>query len=230
MLEAIVAGEDDPERLADLAVRRLRGKIPQLRLALRGRVTEHHRFLLGQLLRHFDLLDELIGQLSARIEQLTAPDAEALELLTTIPGVKQRTAEVLLAEVGPTVAPFPTAAQFASWAGLCPGNNESAGKRRTGRTRQGNRWLRQAVVQAGWAASHTKATYLSARYRRVCRRRGPKRALLAVGHALLEIVYQVLKRRAPYLELWADYYDRLKPGGVGRELGRPLGKLRPKGN
>jgi transposase len=222
MLEAIVAGEDDPERLADLAVRRLRGKIPQLRLALRGRVTEHHRFLLGQLLRHLDLLDELIGQLSVRIEQLTASDAEALGLLTTIPGVKQRTAEVLLAEVGPTVEPFPTAAQFASWAGLCPGNNESAGKRRTGRTRQGNRWLRQAVVQAAWAASHAKGSYLAARYRRVCRRRGPKRALLAVGRTLLVIVYQVLRRRAPYRELGADFYDRLEPERLARLLLRRL--------
>lgn len=201
MLEAIVAGEDDPERLADLAVRRLRGKIPQLRLALRGRVTEHHRFLLGQLLRHLDLLDELIGQLSARIERMTAPDAEAMGLLATIPVVKQRTAEVLLAEVGPTVDSFPTAAQFASWAGMYPGNNESAGKRRTGRTRQGNWWLRQPLVQAAWAALRAKGTYLAARYRRVCRRRGPKRAMLAVGHMLLVIVYQVLKRRAPYREL-----------------------------
>ena len=141
----LVNAQHIKQRLADLAVRRLRGKIPQLQLALCGRVTEHHRFPLGQLLRHLDLLDELIGQLSARIEQLTAPDAEAMGLLTAIPGVKQRTAEVLLAEVGPTVEPFPTPAQFASWAGLCPGNNESAGKRRTGRTRQGNRWLRQAA-------------------------------------------------------------------------------------
>jgi transposase len=225
MLEAVIAGEDDPERLADLARRRLRGKIPQLRLALRGRVTEHHRFLLGQPLRHLDLLDELIGQLSTRIEQLTAPDAEALELLTTIPGVKQRTAEVLPAEVGPTVGPFPTAAQFASWAGLCPGNNESAGKRRTGRTRQGNRWLRQAVVQAAWAASHAKGTYLAARYRRVCRRRGPKRALPAAGHTLLVIIYQVLKQRAPYREPGADYYDRLEPERPARYLVRRLEQL-----
>ena len=225
MLEAIIGGQDDPEQLADLARRRMRGKIPELRKALRGRVTDHHRFLLRLLLEHLDHLDKLVAQLNARIEALTTPDAEALALLTTIPGVKQHTAEVLLAEVGPTVAPFPTTGQFASWAGLCPGNNESAGKRRTGRTRRGNRWLRQAVVQAGWAASHPKGTYLGARYRRVCRRRGPKRALLAVGHTLLVIVYQVLRQRVAYRELGADFYDRLQPERLTRHLVRRLEQL-----
>jgi transposase len=225
MLEAIIAGQDDPERLADLARRRMRGKIPELRRALRGRVTDHHRFLLRLLLDHLGQLDALIARLNARIEELAAPDAEALRLLTTIPGVKRHTAEVLLAEVGPSVEPFPTAGQFASWAGLCPGNNESAGKRRTGRSRRGNRWLRQAVVQAGWAAAHTKKTYLGARYRRVCRRRGPKRALLAVGHTLLVIVYQVLRQRAAYRELGADYYDRLQPGRLTRHLVHRLEQL-----
>lgn len=171
MLDAIIAGQDDPAVLADLARRRMRGKIPQLREALRGRVTEHHRFLLQVLLEHIDQLDRLVAQLDARIAQLTAPDVKALNLLTTIPGIQKHTAEVLLAEIGPTVDPFPTAGRCASWAGMCPGNNESAGKRRTGRTRRGNRWLRQALVQAGWAASHSKKTYLGARYRRVARRR-----------------------------------------------------------
>jgi transposase len=166
-----------------------------------------------------------VSQLDARIEQLTAPDAEAMALLTTIPGIKQHTAEVLLAEVGPTVDPFPTAGQFASWAGLCPGNNESAGKRRTGRTRRANRWLRQAVVQAGWAASHSKKTYLGARYRRVARRRGAKRALMAVGHTLLVIVYQVLRRREAYREIGADYYDRLQPERLTRHLIHRLEQL-----
>ena len=133
--------------------------------------------------------------------------------------------ERLLAEVGPTVDPFPTAGQFASWAGMCPGNNESAGKRRTGRTTKGNRWLRQAVVQAGWAASHSKTTYLGARYRRVARRRGAKRALMAVGHTLLVIVYQVLRKREAYRELGADYYDQLQPERLARRLVRRLEQL-----
>jgi transposase len=225
ILAAVVAGQADPGALADLARGRLRGKIPQLRQALRGRVTDHHRFLLRLLPEHLDHLDRLVARLNGRIEELTAPDAEALALLNTIPGIKQHTAEVLLAEVGPTVAPFPTAGQFASWAGMCPGNNESAGKRRTGRTRRANRWLRQAVVQAGWAASHAKKTYLGARYRRVARRRGAKRALMAVGHTLLVIVYQVLRRREAYRELGADYYDRLQPERLTRHLVRWLEQL-----
>jgi transposase len=225
ILAAVVAGQADPEALAELARGRLRAKIPQLRQALRGRVTDHHRFLLRLLLEHLDHLDRLIDQLNGRIEQLTTPDAEALTLLTTIPGIKQHTAEVLLAEVGPNVAPFPSAGQFASWAGMCPGNNESAGKRRTGRTRRANRWLRQAVVQAGWAASHSKKTYLGARYRRVARRRGAKRALMAVGHTLLVIVYQVLRRREAYRELGADYYDRLQPERLTRQLVHRLEQL-----
>jgi transposase len=225
ILAAIVSGQADPEVLAELARGRLRGKIPQLRQALRGRVTDHHRFLLRLLLEHLDHLGRLVSQLDARIEQLTAPDAEAMTLLTTIPGIKQHTAEVLLAEVGPTVDPFPTAGQFASWAGMCPGNNESAGKRRTGRTRRANRWLRQAVVQAGWAASHSKKTYLGARYRRVARRRGAKRALMAVGHTLLVIVYRVLRRREAYREIGADYYDRLQPERLTRHLVHRLEQL-----
>lgn len=225
MLDALVAGQEDSEALADLARRRMRGKIPQLREALRGRVTDHHRFLLRLLLDHFDQLGGLIARLDARIAECTAPDAETLALLTTIPGIKQHTAEVLLAEVGPTIDPFPTAGQFASWAGMCPGNNESAGKRRTGRTTKGNRWLRQAVVQAGWAASRSKKTYLGARYRRVARRRGAKRALMAVGHTLLVIVYQVLRKREKYRELGADYYDRLQPERLTRHLVRRLEQL-----
>ncbi len=225
MLDALVAGQENPERLADLARRRMRGKIPQLREALRGRVTDHHRFLLRLLLEHLDHLNRLVAQLDARIEQLAVPDAEALALLTTIPGIKQHTAEVLLAEVGPTVDPFPSAGQFASWAGMCPGNNESAGKRRTGQTRRANRWLRQAVVQAGWAAAHSKKTYLGARYQRVARRRGAKRALMAVGHTLLVIVYQVLRRREAYREIGADYYDRLQPERLTRHLVHRLEQL-----
>ena len=150
-----------------------------------------------------------------------------MNLLTTIPGIKPHTAEVLLAEIGPTVAPFPTAGQCASWAGMCPGNNESAGKRRTGRTRRGNRWLRQARVQAGWAAPHAKKTYLGARYRQVARRRGVKRALLAVGHTLLAIVDQVLRQRVADRELGVDYDDRLQPERLTRHV---VHRLEPLGH
>jgi len=160
MLEALIAGEEDPEKLADLARRRLRAKIPELQLALCGRVTDHHRFLLRLLLEHVHHLEGLIAQLSSRIEGVVAPFEEAAARLDTIPGVDRRTAEILIAEVGTDMGPFPTDDHLASWAGMCPGNNESAGKRRTGKTTRGSRWLRTTLVQAAWAASHTKGTYL----------------------------------------------------------------------
>jgi transposase len=218
MLEALVAGETDPEKLAELARKRLRAKIPQLRQALRGRVTEHHRFLLRLHLDHITHLDGLIGRLSGRIEAALAPAAEASERLQTIPGVSQRAAETVLAEVGTKMEQFATAGHLASWAGMCPGNNESAGKRKSGKTTKGNRWLKRVLVQAAWAASHTKATYLSAQYRRLARRRGRKKALVAVGHTLLVIIYHVLKRGTSYAELGADFLDRLDTQRLTRQL------------
>src|SRR5262249_32608242 len=198
MLEALSAGEAAPEKLADLARKRLREKIPALRLALQGRVTDHHRFLLRLHLDHVTHLEELIGRLGSHIEEALAPFAEAAERLQTIPGVSQRVAETLVAEVGPKMEQFPTAAHLASGGGMCSGNNESAGKRRSGRTVKGNRWLKRILVQAAWAASHTKGTYLQAQYRRLAKRRGCKRALVAVGHTLLVIAYHVLKRGTTY--------------------------------
>src|SRR5262249_27938449 len=173
-LEALLAGETDPERLADRARKRLRAKIPQLEQALRGRVTEHHRFLLRLHLDHLDHLEQLNARLMERLEAVLAPFGEALEQLTTIPGVSQQTAAIVVAEVGTDMSQFPSADHLASWAGLSPGNHESAGKRRSGRTTKGNRWLRQVLVQAAWAASHTKDTYLAAQYRRLAKRRGRK--------------------------------------------------------
>ena len=158
MLEALIAGETDPAKLADLARKRLREKIPALRLALQGRATEHHRFLLRMHLDHVTHLEELIARVGGRIEEALAPFAEAEERLQTIPGVSQRVAETVLAEVGPKMEQFPSADHLASWAGMCPGNNESAGKRRSGRTVKGNRWLKRILVQAAWAVSHTKGT------------------------------------------------------------------------
>ncbi|HEY2428420.1 MAG TPA: IS110 family transposase [Acidimicrobiales bacterium] len=225
MIRALIAGQQDPEELAELARRRLRRKLPELRAALRGRVSEHHRFLLRHLMSHLDALEGLIAELDLRIAAAMPPFAEAAERLKTIPGVEQRTAEGLIAEIGTDMERFPTSGQLASWAGMCPGNNESAGKHRSGRTTKGDRWLRQTLTQAAWAASHTKGTYLSAQYHRLAARRGKKRAVVALGHTLLVIVYHVLKDRATYEELGADYLDRLEPERLTRQLVRRLERL-----
>jgi len=225
MLEALIAGETDPEQLAQRARRRLRAKLPELRQALHGRVTEHHRFLLRMHLDHVTHLEALISRLGSRIEEALAPFAEARQRLETIPGVSQRVAETVLAEIGTNMDQFPSAGHLASWAGMCSGNNESAGKRRSGRTTKGNRWLKRILVQAAWAASHTKGTYLAAQYRRFAKRRGRKRALVAVGHTLLVIMYHVLKRRTTYAELGPDFLDRLEPERLTRQLVKRLEAL-----
>jgi transposase len=226
MLEAIVAGQDDPEALADLARRRLRAKIPELRLALHGRVTDHHRFLLRLLLDELTHLEGLIGRVTERItEVLPAPFAEAVQRLATIPGIDERAAENILAEIGVDMTQFPQPSQLASWTGMCPGNNESAGKRRSGKTSKGNRWLRATLVQVAWAASHTKNTYLSAHYRRVASRRGKKRALVALGHTILIIIHTMLKNGTTYHDLGSDYFDRLDQTRLTRSLVRRLERL-----
>ncbi len=225
MIRALIAGQDDPEDLADLARQRLRRKMPALQAALRGQVTEPHRFLLRLLMSHLDSLEGLIATLGARIAAVMPPFAAVVERLTTIPGVEQRVAESLIAEIGTDMEHFPTAGHLASWAGMCPGNDQSAGNHRSGRTTKGDRWLRQILTQAAWAASHTKATYLSAQYHRLAARRGKKRAIGALGHTLLTIVYHVLKRQTTYVELGADFLDRLDPDRLTRQLVKRLEKL-----
>jgi transposase len=201
MLRAIVAGESDPIKLADLARQQLRKKIPQLQEALYGEIQDHHRFLLGLLLEQVEFLEGQIDKLSRRIEEvLPAPFAEAIGRLDTIPGVDRRAAENIVAEVGVDMGQFPSAAQLASWVGVCPGNDESAGKRRSGRTTKGDRWLRVVLVQCAWAASRSKGTHLRALYQRLVGRRGKKRALVAVAHRLLLIVYNVLAKGQCYRE------------------------------
>jgi transposase len=208
MLHALAEGTTDPAVLADLARGRLRGKLPALRAALAGRFRAHHAFVVGQLLAHLDYLDEAIATLSTELESRLAPFSEQLTRLDSIPGINRRTAEVIIAEIGVDMSPFPSAAHLASWAALCPGNNESAGKHKSGKTRKGNRWLRTALIEAAAGASRAKNSALQARFRRVLRQRGPKKAVVALAHALLRIAYHVLADGTTYRELGGDYYDR----------------------
>jgi transposase len=198
MLEAIVGGESDPTRLADLAKAQLRGKIPRLRLALEGRIREHHRFSLRQLMDHLEFLEGKIFIIEEELRRRSQPYEEAIQLWMTIPGVRWLIAVTLAAEIGVDMQQFPSAAKLASWAGVCPGNNESGGKRKSGKTRKGSVWLRRALCEAAWAASRTKNTYLSAQYRRIAAKRGQKRASLAVAHTILVTEYHLLKNKLPY--------------------------------
>ena len=225
MLAAILDGQRDVETLADLARGRLRAKRDQLKEALAGRVTAHHSFLLTEHLSALEYLDEAIARLSAEIDQRLTADQEAIALLDTIPGVGQRAAEILIAEIGPDMSRFPSAKHLASWAGMCPGNHESGGKRLSGKTRKGNRWLRQILVEIAQVASKTKNTYLATQYRRIAARRGKKRALLALGHTILTIVYTMLTRQQPYQALGAAYFDQREQHRVERRLVQRLERL-----
>jgi transposase len=216
MLEALVRGTTDPEVLAELARGKLRSKLPALRQALTGQFRPHHAFLVSQLLAHLDYVDETIATLSQRLEEVIAPFADELARLDTIHGVARRTAEVLIAELGVDMTHFPTDRHLASWAGLCPGNNESAGKHKSGKTRRGNRWLRAALTEAALAAIRTPNSAFTARYRRIMRHRGHKKAVLAVAHAMLVTAYHLLARHTTYQELGANYFDRRHAERVAR--------------
>jgi transposase len=225
MLDALVSGTTDPNVLAELARGVLRKKIPALREALHGRFDAEHALVVGQILAHIDFLDESIERLSLAIEEQIAPLAAAVELLCTIPGVERRAAEVLIAETGGDMTAFPTAGHLASWAGVCPGNNESAGKRRSGRTRKGSKWLRGTLIEAARAAARTRDTYLSAQYRRVRARRGANRASLAVAHSLLVAVWHMLQTGETYTDPGGDYYTRRDPERTTRRLVAQLERL-----
>lgn len=224
MLQSLVDGERDPAKLADLAKRRLRKKIPQLQRALEGRFTEHHRYMLGRLLRHLRFLEAEIEDFDARIAEALAPflTEDEFRRLDEIPGLNRRSIENVIAEIGSDMSRFPSDDHLCSWAGMSPGNEESAGKRKRQRTTHGNRWLRRALSEAAWAASHTKDSYLAARYRRLAARRGKKRALIAVGHTLLKIVYHVLKHGVAYRDLGANYFDQLSRDRLERYLVKRL--------
>jgi transposase len=208
MIDALIAGERDTTVLAEMAKGRLRAKIPQLQDALAGRFNEHHALIASAMLARIDQTDATIEALTGRIDELLDPYEAAVALLVTIPGVSRRTAQVILAEIGADMSRFPSAGHLASWAGMCPGNNESAGKHKSGRTRKGSKWLRKALIEAGQAAGRSKNTYLAAQYAQIRGRRGPQRAAVAVGHSILVIAWHLLSNGEPYNDLGGDYFDR----------------------
>lgn len=246
MLTELAAGATAPQALAELAKGRLRKKMKALEAALTGTVDDHHRFILAQQLGHIDFLDEQIEmmsqQISHHLEQMAQPEdnahnndgaesdqpvswSAAVELLDTIPGVDQRTAEVILAEIGLDMGQFPTADDLASWAGFAPGNHQSGGKRYSGRTTKGNRPIGVALTQAAWAASRTKGTYLKARYHRLAARRGKKRAIVALGRSILVSIWHMLARKQPYHDLGEDYYDQRRKDSKVSYFTKQLARL-----
>jgi transposase len=202
MIAGLIRGESDPQARAECARGSLRGKRPQLRQALEGRVTDHHRFLLGSLMDQVRHLEGQIERFTARVAEVMRPFEEAVGRLMAIPGMGRQSAEVIVAEIGADMAKFATPGHLASWAGMCPGNDQSAGKRRSGKTTKGSQWLRTMLVQVAWAASHTRETIFGAAYRKWAKRLGKKKALVAVGHKILVVIYHLLKDRSDYQERW----------------------------
>jgi transposase len=227
MLRELCEGNNDPVALADLAKGKLRAKLPLLRQALEGRFRDHHALLVTHLLAHIEYLDQTITELSLEIEERMRPFERQRELLCTIPGVAELTAEVIIAELGPDMGRFPTHRHAASWAAVCPGHDESAGKRRSGKTRKGDSWLRTALIEAAQsAAGRTTDTYLHSQYLRVKRRRGHKKAIVAVAHSILVAAYYILRDEVPYQELGGDYFVRREdPERLTQRLVRQLERL-----
>jgi transposase len=225
ILEAIAKGETDPAKLAELAKGTLRKKIPQLRLALEGNITDHHRFLLRQWLDLLDFIGGKIAVLEKQILEKSRPFETMLNTWTQVPGLRHTNAFSLLAEIGADMSQFPSAAHLASWAAVCPGNRESAGKQTSGRIRPGNPWLRRTLCEAAWAASRTKNSYFRALYQRLARVRGKNRALIAVAHSLLVTVYSFTMDGQPYQDLGLDYFNRLNKNQLEKTLVKRLEKL-----
>lgn len=207
MLEAMVKGVADPQALASMAKGRLRQKRPALEEALQGLMEGHQQMMLQSQLRHLDFLDEEISRLDEEVSKRMRPFEESIQRITEIPGLGRRTAEQVLAEIGIEMTRFPSARHLASWARICPGNNESAGKRHSGSTGHANPWLCSSLVESAWAASRSRDTYLSAQYHRIAARRGKKRAIVAVAHSILVIIYHLLRDHTSYQDLGGNYFD-----------------------
>lgn len=225
MIQALIKGETDPVELAGLAQGRLRSKRPELERALEGHVSPHHRFLLRELMRQLLFLEGQISRLEKQIERNIRPFREAVEMLLTMPGVDHTAACALIAEIGVDMSRFPSARHLASWAGLCPGNNQSAGKQRSGKSHRGNRWIKAVMAEIAWAAMHTKGSYSQAQYHRLAAHRGRKRALVAVANSLLQAAWHMLQKHSTYIELGADYLQNLHKNEIQRALVRRLEKL-----
>jgi transposase len=225
ILNELVAGHTDPARLAELAKGRLREKQDLLEKALRGTLKDHPRFMLAQHLSHIDFLDEAIERLDAQIGEQMRPCEATIQRWDSLPGINRRIAEIVIAEVGADLQPFEDAEHLASWAGMCPGNHKSAGKRFSGKTRKGSKWLRRALIEAAHGAAHTKEKYFQAQYRRLAARRGKQRAAVAVGHSLLVTGYYLITRQETYRDLGANYFDERDREAVKRRAVRRLENL-----
>jgi transposase len=225
ILQALIDGEDDPDKLLTLVQRGVKAPPERLRAALQGRVTERHRFLLRLHLRHIDALDTAIAEIDAEVNRDLDPFQQAVRQLQTIPGVSDLTAQVIVSEIGIDMSRFPTAGHLISWAGLCPRNDESAGKRRSTRLRKGAPWLKTTVVQCAWAASRKKASYLQAQFQRLRSRRGPKKAICAVAASILTAAYHMLRDGTFYQDLGADHFHRYAPEVQANRLARQIAKL-----
>jgi transposase len=225
MIEALIAGETNPTKLASLADRRVKGSQEQLREALRGRVTKQHRFLLRLHLNHIDALEATMATIDAQVEENLRPFRTAVELITSIPGIKSLSAHVIVSEIGIDMSRFPSAAHLISWACLCPRNDESAGKRRSNRVRKGAVWLKTTLVQCAWAAVKKKDSYLQAQFFRIRARRGNKKAILAVAASMLTAIYHMLKDGTMYQDLGRNYLDRRSTDQQKKRLVKRLADL-----
>jgi transposase len=225
MLEALIAGEQDPAVLAERARGRLRSKRPDLQLALEGRLLGQHRILLQHLLAHIDFLEQSLAELEAEIDRCLVPFGQAVALAQTLPGIAETAATAIIAELGTDMSRFASEKHLASWAGVCPGNKQSGGKRLSGKTTHGNPYLRAVLGEVAWAISHTKDNYLSAQFHRIARRRGKQKAVVAVAHSVLVILYHMLREGKPYSDLGPDYFEKLEATRIERYHVRRLEQL-----